>query len=302
MSFRHTSGAGWGTTYHITYCATSDLSDSVVAEMRRVELSLSMFDAESTVSHINRGETAKVDSMFLDVYNISRYVNQISRGAFDPTVGPLVDLWGFGRKTMAEGSEPDSAQVAATLAHVGLSHTAISQLTLATDVDGVQFDFSAVAKGYGVDRVAEMFRRNGVKDFMVEIGGEVVTSGSNPDGKVWRIQIDTPSSANPGDSSLQVIELENCAVATSGNYRNYRLHADGSSYGHTISPITGYPYPNSTLSATVIAPNCALADALATACMALPAADAADMIKRVDNVKAILVQADAAGYKVINIP
>ena len=266
--YRTASGAAWGTAYHITYKSNSDLSDSVVAEMRRVELSLSMFDGESGVSRLNRGDTDSLDSRLLAVFGLSMRVNRASGGAFDPTVAPLVDLWGFGRKGR-ETSVPDSAAVAAALADVGLSRCRIEGRRLVRGSDAMQFDFSAIAKGYGTDCVAAMLRRNGCTDYMVEIGGEVSLSGANPSGKDWRISIDAPVE-QPGGQALDVLELTDCAISTSGNYRNNRNIAPDSVVGHTIDPLTGYPVARRVLSATVVAPSCALADALATAVMAMP--------------------------------
>lgn len=156
----------------------------------------------------------------------------------------------------------------------------------------MEFDFSAVAKGYGVDRVAAMLERNGVRDYMVEIGGEVRTAGRNPSGQVWRIAIESPASAMPGDSAMRVIELDNAAVATSGNYRNFRELSADSVIGHTINPLTGYPEARQTVSATVIAPDCALADALATACMLLPPDSAMALRDSLPGVRIILLTKD----------
>ncbi len=297
--FRTASGAAWATTYHITYCADSDLSDSVVAEMRRVELSLSMFDPQSTISKINRGQSCEVDSMFAEVFRTAKQVHSLSHGAFDPTVAPLVNLWGFGRKGRNTPT-PDSITVAHTLNRVGFDKCRLEGSHLLRENDSTELDFSAIAKGYGVDCVARMLRRNGAKDYMVEIGGEVVAAGLNPRRKPWRIQIDAPSSAAPGDSALRVIELTDQAVATSGNYRNYRRTADGSTFGHTINPTTGYPVATTTLSATIIAPTCILADALATASMALPADSIAAMISKIPNTQAIIVVASPEGSYEVN--
>lgn len=294
-SYRRASGAVWGTTYHITYNAGRNLDDSIVAEMRRVELSLSAFDAASTVSRINRGETDSADSMFAEVFALSQRVSALSGGAFDPTVAPLVNLWGFGYRPSADGSLPDSAAVARAMQAVGIARCTISDGRVIKSDSATEFDFSAIAKGYGVDCVARMLRRNGCTDYMVEIGGEVATAGRNPHGHIWRIAVDAPLSGNPGDSTLHVIELDNAAVATSGNYRNYISISADSVIGHTIDPRTGYPAARSTLSATVVAPTCALADALATACMASDPATAAAIADSIAGLRIILVSRDASG-------
>ncbi len=296
--WRHTAGAAWGTTYHITYNSDKDLADSVVAEMRLVELSLSTFDQASTIAKINSGQTDSVDELFTEVFTIAKEVYNISNGAFDPTVGPLTNLWGFGHKKVTQ--TPDSLLIENTLESVGFDQCHINNGIIVRKNPNTEFDFAAIAKGYGVDRVAQMLKRNGTSDFMVEIGGEVITSGNNPTGKKWRIQIDAPSSNTPGDSALQVISLTDQAVATSGNYRNYRLHANGVKYGHTINPKTGYPSTIPTLSVTVIARSCILADALATACMAMHPDSAISMIQKYPETQAIIVIPDKNRYKILS--
>lgn len=296
-SYRRAEGAGWGTTYHIVYRCDRDLSDSVVAEMKRVEQSLSMFDPGSTVSRVNRFETDTVDSYFIAVWNISARVNRMSYGMFDPTVAPLTDLWGFGRDGR-ETPVPDSAAVAGCLARVGFGRCSLKDNMLQRP-DSMEFDFSAVAKGFGVDCVAAMLRRNNCTDYMVEIGGEVSVSGLNPSGKLWRIQIDSPSASMPGDEALGVLELTDCAMATSGNYRNNRSVAPDSVIGHTICPLTGYPRARSVLSATVVAPTCGIADALATACMLLDTVEIRSMINSFPSTSALLC---LPGNQLISIP
>ena len=265
--WRTDSGAVWGTTYHITYRSDADLSDSIIAVTNEINESLSMFSQSSTVARVNSGSSDTVDKHFKEVHSLACQVNIASGGMFDPTVAPLVDLWGFGRKGR-DTALPDSADVADALARVGIFKSRVDGDRIVRDNPAIEFDFSAIAKGYGVDCVAAMLRRNGCDDFMVEIGGEVALSGHNPRGSMWRIQVDAPSpGCAPGDSALMIIDNTDCAIATSGNYRNFRVDS-GHIYGHTINPVTGYPAQQKVLSATVIAPSCALADALATAIMA----------------------------------
>lgn len=301
--YRRTEGAAWGTTYHITYEADRDLSDSVVATMRSVETVMSMFDPSSVVSRWNSGETDDVNAELISVFHTAKEVSEASGGRYDVTVAPLVDLWGFGRKDVAEGFVPDSAEVALALQLIGMNRIEyVAPATLRRAKPGMQLDFSSIAKGYGVDRVTDALRSCGVENMMVEIGGEVMALGVNPKGQPWRIQIDAPVSGNPGDSALRVIELTDRAVATSGNYRNYRRRSDGSTFGHTLSPLTGYPVQTDMLSATVIAPRCELADALATACMTMNADEAAKMIRGFENVSAILVVDNGhGGYRVVEV-
>lgn len=206
-----------------------------------------------------------------------------------PLVGPLVDLWGFG--SPGDRPEPDSAAVRRTLQLTGMNKTDMRG-PVVKRAPGMKFDFAAIAKGYGVDRVAEMLRRNGCENYLVEVGGDVAALGLNPRGEVWHVKIEMPDGGDGGS----MLELDDMCVATSGNYRNYRERPDGSRYGHTISPLTGYPVMTDVLSASVVAPTCATADALATACMAMGAEAAADgrtaaMLSAFPHTRAILVLA-----------
>lgn len=292
--WRIAEGATWGTTYHITYKADRNLNDSILKVMSDVESSLSMFSPTSTVSRLNAGQTDSIDPFFEAVFYLARKVSDASGGKFDPTVAPLVDLWGFGRKGR-ETTVPDSATVAFALERVGINRCEVIDGRIVKGHPLTEFDFSAIAKGYGVECIADMLLRNGCKDFMVEIGGEIQLAGHNPKGQLWRIQIDAPSADSvPGDSAVTVLKLTDCGIATSGNYRNYRSVGTDSIMGHTIDPTTGYPAPTRIASATVIANSCALADALATALMASSPDSAALIVRRFSATRAILVMADGS--------
>lgn len=262
-SYRSISGSAWGTVYHITYNGAPELADSILAEIERVNASLSTFNTESTLYRLNSGATDVVDSLFVDVFAEAAGIWQVSDGLFDPTVGPLVKLWGFGN--LGETPEPDSAAVDSARALVGFDRCLLRDLHLIKDVKNMEIDLAAIAKGYGVDRIALALRRNGCNDYMVEVGGEVSASGLNPNGRHWRIRIDAPQI----DEHQAILSLDNECVATSGNYRNYRERADGSRFGHTINPLTGYPAATPVISATIVAPRCATADGLATAVMTM---------------------------------
>lgn len=295
-------GQTWGTTYHIVYESARNLEDSVRAEMQGVDASLSKYNAASEVSLVNSGESDRVGEMFAEVFDISLRVNRLSGGLYDPTVGPVCELWGFGRKDF--DSIPGDEAIASALATVGISDCSIAGGRIRKKAAGTEFDFSSVAKGYGIERIARMLRRNGVENYMVEIGGEIAAAGHSPKGKAWRIQLDAPFAASdPGNlhTRLEILELgpEATAVATSGNYRNYRQHS-GRTFGHTISPLSGRPVESELLSATVIADDCGLADALATACMACPTVGEAEAIINQTDAGAILVSVGADSSLVIN--
>lgn len=295
-NFYKNSGFVWGTTYKVTYKARHDMRDSVIDAMRQIEHSLSMFDSLSTVSKINRRETTETDSMFRVVFAFSCEVNRISRGAFDPTVQPLVQLWGFGPSGHVK-NRPDSAAIDSALAGVGIRKARIENNRIVLGHPDMKFDFSAVAKGYGVDCIGDMLQRNGCKDYLIEIGGDILAMGTNPEGQPWRIQIDAPVIAEDGvalHNRMAAISVLNKGVATSGNYRNYIKFNDGTLIGHTINPITGCPVTTLTLSVTVVADDCLTADAYATAAMAMHYVEARSMIERIDGVDALFVVAHAA--------
>ena len=266
-TYQHNEGTVFGTLYHAKYLYDKDLKKELEAELEKVDASLSMFNPQSTISRINRGETDEVDEMLDEVLQLSFTIYKATDGAFDPTVAPLVNAWGFGFKS---GQLPDSTQVDSLLSLVGLSHIHLDGNKLTKDNPLSILDFSAIAKGYGVDRAAQVLREHGIKDFMVEIGGEIVTEGVNEKGEAWRIGINKPDDDSTSTSTeLQdVIEISGKAIATSGNYRNYYIH-NGRKIAHTINPKTGYPAQQDILSSTVIASTCAEADAFATAFMVL---------------------------------
>lgn len=293
--YRHAEGAVWHTAYHITYGrsggSTPILDDSIAVVLRRVELALSPFNDSSEVTALNRDTTAgrAVGAALRYIFEQSQMVNRISAGMFDPTVAPLVNLWGFGYK-QAPDSAPDQRQIDEALSRVGIADCCLAGDTLLKKHPLTEFNFSAITKGFACDEVGRMMERNGVDNFMVEIGGEIALGGVNPRGGDWNIMIDRPIESNTEviHERQAIVAVSNCGVATSGNYRNYRDIA-GSRAGHTISPATGRPVATSTLSASVIAPSAMLADALATAAMAMPADSALAMASRVDGAELMLV-------------
>ncbi len=275
--YQHNEGTIFGTLYHAKYLYNKDLKEEIEAELHKVDASLSMFNPQSTISRINRNETDEVDEMLREVLLLSFTIYSVTDGAFDPTVAPLVNAWGFGFKN---GLLPDSAQVDSLRTLVGLSGIHLNGMKLTKDNPNSILDFSAIAKGYGVDRAALVLRSHNITNFMVEIGGEIVTEGVNDKGEPWRIGINKPDddSTSTNTELQDVIELSGKAIATSGNYRNYYIH-EGRKIAHTINPKTGYPAQQDILSSTVIAPSCAEADAFATAFMVLGSEKASQILK-----------------------
>lgn len=294
--YRQCDGAVWNTTFHIKYNSPDDLSDSIHLIMRQVELSLSPFCDSSTISRINRNESMATDNMLRQVFTVSQEVSAKSEGAFDPTVAPLVNIWGFGYRN--SNTEPTRQLIDSTLPLVGIRNCYLDGNTIIKKHPRTEFNFSAISKGFGCDLIGEMLKRNNCYDFMIEIGGEIVTAGMNQSGEKWKIMIDAPinNDSTVTHSRLAIINTGNCGIATSGNYRNYKS-TDRGKIGHTISPITGYPVETSTLSVTVIAPTAMKADALATACMALPLDKAISLIENESETEALFVTIDRDSNK-----
>ncbi len=267
-SWQKKEGMVWNTSFHITYEGSETLGDSAVAVLDRVGKSLSVFDTASLVSRVNRFDSTRVDTDFIRVYVMSKKINRISRGAFDPTLSPLITAWGFGK---GHSSTADTLRIDSILKYVGIGKTRLSHDALVKEDPRIEFNFSAIAKGYGCDAVAEMLEHNGVKNFLVEIGGEIMTRGRNPEGSKWRISIDKPvlSADREIHDSQEIISVSDMGIATSGNYRNFHKTSGGATYGHTISATTGRPVATDVISATVLAPTAMQADGLATAFMAM---------------------------------
>ena len=298
---RTCSGMTWNTTYSITYSHSADLTDSIHSIMRQVELSVSPFIATSVISAVNKGNSDTVDEIFTDVFSLSQHICSISNGAFDPTLSPLINIWKFGYD---DSNAPTDSAITAALSSVGIIDCKIFDGKLIKKTPETEFNFSAIAKGYGCDAIGRMMQRNGCQNFLIEIGGEITARGLNPKGEKWRVMIDAPISCNDSvvHQQLKIIEVTDCGVATSGNYRNFYTDSLGNRISHTISPKTGMPIQTETLSATVIAPDCATADALATACMAMPTDSAVKMISNIHGVSAIIVTAgNSAKWNVIEV-
>lgn len=289
--FRTVQGMVWNTMYHITYASNVSLDDSIQAVMKQVDNSLSVFNDSSLVSLINRTDSIPVDSLFKRVFLESQAINRISSGAFDPTVGPLIELWGFGKNKKVDHT-PSQQEIDSVMESVGIDRCAIEEGRIIKKSPSTKFNFSAIAKGYGCDLIGDMMRRNGVKNYMIEIGGEIALSGKSPHGGSWRIMVDAPIQNNDSvvHEQMAIIEVDSCGIATSGNYRNYHV-IDGTAMGHSIDPFNGRPAITTILSATVIAPQCLTADALATACMIMPLDSAMAMIEKTPGAAALFVTA-----------
>lgn len=285
-SYRTAEGMIWNTSYHITYNAGTDLTDSILHTLSEVEQSVSAFKSTSVVSRINNNESTQTDQRFRTVYESCVRINADTQRAFDPTLAPLINLYGFGW----QDSIPTVVNTDSVLQYVGIEKTRLQKGELIKQYPQTQFNFSAIAKGYGADCVADMFHSQGVSDYLIEIGGEIRASGHNMQGEPWHISVDKPiySMDEEIHDSQVVISTTDCGLATSGNYRNYKEAPDGTRSGHTIDRESGKPAQTDILSATVIVPYnakqlpypCMEADAYATAFMALGSERALPIARR----------------------
>ncbi len=268
VPYQKDSGMIFGTLYNISYQHPENLKADIENELKRFDGSLSPFNDTAIITRVNRNEPVVTDSLFTNVFRRSMQISAETGGAFDITVAPLVNAWGFGFK---ENAFPDSTVVDSLLQFTGWHKVRLTaEGKIEKDDPRLMLTCSAVAKGYAVDVIAGLLRRKGVGNFMVDIGGEVVVSGRNPSQERWRIGINKPvdDSLAVNQELQTVLHITNAAMATSGNYRNF-YYKGGKKYAHTIDPRTGYPIQHEILSATVIARDCMSADAYATAFMVM---------------------------------
>ncbi len=292
-AYQSIDGLIFGTVYHITYQSTEELKPSIDEILQKFNHSLSPFDSTSVISKVNRNEETVLDNYFTTVFNRSLEISGLTNGAFDITVSPFINVWGFGFK---EEELPDSAVIDSLMHFVGYQKIKIEDNQIKKEDERMTINASAIAKGYAVDVIADFLNQKEIDNYMIEIGGEIVAKGVNAKKEKWRIGINKPNedslSTNTG---LQIIlELENKAVATSGNYRNY-YYRDGIRYAHTIDPRTGYPVQHEIMSATIVATDCMTADALATSCMVLGLDKSKELLNSLDEVDGFLIYMDKDG-------
>lgn len=288
--YKSASGKIFGTYYNIIYQSNNDLHGDIKKAMNKVDASLSTFNKQSTITAINENRDIEPDATFLQVFALAQKISQETEGAFDITVAPLVNAWGFGFK---KGIPTDSATIDSLHRSVGYKTVSYTGGRIVKENPATMLDCSAIAKGFGCDEVARALEAKGVTNYMVEIGGEIVAKGQNDKGKSWAIGINKPVEDATGEENgiQEIIRISNGAMATSGNYRNFR-YIDGKKVAHTIDPRTGYPANHSLLSATVIATDCATADALATAFMVIGVEEALAYCER-NSIDALFIYSDS---------
>ncbi|SRR6056297_1831306 len=285
------SGEIQGTYFSVIYEAEKDLAPQIDSLLDKFNQSLNNYDDSSLISRLNRNETQNTDSIFRTMFRAAREVWEQSGNRFDITIAPLANAWGFGYES---GHFPDSAQVDSILQFVGMNKIHLDNGLLVKDDPRVTLIGNAIAQGMSVDYLAWYLDKQQLDNYLVEIGGEVRAKGESQKGKPWLVGIDKPiidSMVNKRELQT-AIELDNLAVATSGNYRKFREH-DGKRYGHSLNPKNGYPEKNNVLSATVVQPQCMYADAWATAFMMMDMDEALQVAEQKEHMEVMLITQNA---------
>ena len=295
-------GNALGTTYHIRVFSSQHSKqiekkdiDSVIEAINN---SLSTYRPNSLISRINKGEILKTDLHFVDVFNAAETIYFETDGLYDPTVGILVNAWGFGPKEKIKNIERDSSIVDSLKKFVNYKFLYLDKKGfLRKRYPQVYIDYNSIAKGYAIDRVGQMLADKGFENYLVEIGGEVLAKGKNiKKNRPWMVAIDNPDRQHGSSKFISYISLSNQAIATSGNYRKYYVdEKTGRKYVHTLDPKTGYPVQRHILSASVIARNCTLADGYATAFMVMGYKAAKEFLQHHPELQAFLVYSDNQG-------
>lgn len=288
-TFFYNEGEIFGTFYHIQYQSTEDLGNSIFDVLNSVNQSLSTYDQESVLSKVNQNREVELDQHFLTVFRRGQEVSEQTNGDFDMTVTSLVNVWGFGFRSLAF---PDSSTIDSLMQFVGYQNISLANGKIVKSNPNYMLDASAIAKGYGVDVVANFLEENGVNNYLVEIGGEIRLKGHNSKHEKWTVGIDNPKDEayNTTNEIQEIISLDHGAIATSGNYRQY-YYKDGQKFSHTINPKTGYPVSHGILSATVYAKDCMSADAYATSFMVMGVEKTQAFLKGHPELSAYLIYA-----------
>lgn len=298
VPYQYNTGLVFGTSYSLKYQCDSDLVKGIEQELRKVDSSLSPFNENSIITAVNNNKDVVLNDMFISVFEKAMRVSESTDGAFDITVAPLVNAWGFGFKS---GTDPSQAQVDSLLQIVGYKKVALKDGKVLKQDPRIMLDCSAIAKGFSTDVIANYLRSHGVKNFMVEIGGEIATSGINDQRLPWKIGVTKPSDDPLGDKGgdlMTVLNVTDKAMATSGNYRNF-YYKGGKKFAHTIDPKTGYPVQHSLLSATVIADDCATADAYATSFMVMGFEKARSFLEKHPELMVYFIYSDEDGNNAV---
>ena len=297
MPYQNNKGFIFGTTYNITYQHDKDLNKEILVALNQVDASLSPFNEKSIITKINNNESVSPDKMFVEVFELAKQISTETHGAFDITVAPMVNAWGFGFKS---GTSPTKEVIDSIKEIVGFDKISLKNNKVVKQDPRTTLDCSAIAKGYGCDIVARLFRNKDIKNFMREIGGEVVTSGISEKRIPWKIGVTKPTddTLNTNHELQTILNITDMAMATSGNYRNF-YYKNGKKYAHTIDPKTGYPVQHNILSATVLASDCATADAYATSFMVLGLDGSKKILEQHPELMAYFIYSDKKGHNAV---
>ena len=290
------AGFTQGTSYHVTYEARDsvNLQNEIDSLLSDFDKTFSTYIPGSIISGINRNDPdVEINDHFIKVFNKAYEVYKATDGAFDITVAPIVNAWGFG---FTEKADVDSAMIDSLLQYVGMGEVAIKDRKIIKKYREIMLDCNAIAQGYAVDVTAAFLDRKRIRNYLVEIGGEIRTKGVNAEGNIWRIGIDKPVEKNiiPGTYLQAIVELDNRSLATSGNYRKF-YEIDGIKYAHSIDPKTGYPVLKNLISVTVVAEDCMTADAYATGLMVMGLGEAKEFLSKHKELEAYLIFSDDEG-------
>lgn len=291
------SGSTMGTTYHIEvvagwFTSRTKLQRQIDNRLAAINQSMSTYDPESEISRFNAIKSTSIPFVpsddFFNVLQVAAELHRLTDGAWDGTLDPLINLWGFGRKGLVE-QLPDDGAIEQVLAHVGFDRIRLDASGTITKNDPeLTLDLASIAKGYGVDEIARLLGARGFLNFLVEIGGEVYARGRRQDGTPWRVGIDRPDKGATQRRIYTTVSLENQAMATSGDYRLF-FRMDNQYYSHILDPRTGRPVSNGVVSATVVAANCTVADGLATALMVMGPTKGVALVDQLASVACLIV-------------
>lgn len=298
-AYQTVTGYAQGGTYHITYSRiTADgketglnadevhlMADSLLA---LIDQTFSGYNRKSMLSHINSGTDTAVSPMFAELFEISKAISKETYGYFDITGAPLFDAWGFGFR---KGEFPTDRKIDSILQFVGMDKIRIDRDgRVIKDDPRVQLNFNAIAQGYSCDIIAAELEKAGIRDYLVEVGMEIMCKGHNAKGEKWKIGIDSPVDGNneAGAMIQRIVDVSDCGIVTSGNYRKFYI-MDGKKYSHSINPKTGRPVTHNLLSATIIARNATVADAYATYCMVVGYEQAKSFIESRTDIDGVLI-------------
>jgi thiamine biosynthesis lipoprotein len=289
------TGTAQGTYYSITYYSGSseNLQPAVDSLFSHFDQSVSSYVPGSLLSRLNRNDTSAVaDDIFETIFRKGMDVSALTAGAFDITVGPLVNAWGFG---FSKREKMDQAMVDSLLPLIGYQKVKLSQGHLIKSDSRMHIDFDAIAQGYTSDWLGQFFDSKGIKNYLIDVGGEVLGKGCKPDGRLWSVAIEMPAKSAEDERKIQaILSLENKAISTSGSYRKY-YEENGVRYSHTIDPYTGYPVRHNLLSVSVLAPDCITADAFATAFMVMGLQKSKEFLAKHPELEAYFISDDSSG-------